>query len=118
MIIQITEYLEAQLSLTMGQDLFIGFMPDKPSDCTTLYQYQGERPGIEMGTGQVVEEKIAIQLVFRGENYEEVSNRAQSAFYSLCSEDNEFHIVPQQSPFSLGKVFSKWKFVFNVRVVK
>lgn len=116
MIMAVTEFLATELSLFIGQNLFISFMPDKPDECLTVYQYQGQPPEIEQGTGRVIEEKLAFQFVFRGNNYNEVEERADLAFHSLCSDENEFNLIPLQSPFSLGWKNGACKFSFNIRV--
>jgi hypothetical protein len=117
MIEAIAEEMADKANLLLGTNLFISFMPDTPTQCCALYQYQGPKPGLEIGTGKVVEEILAIQFVCRGKDYEEVSDLVDRTFYSLCLV-NEFELIPLQNPFFLGWENNYCKFSFNTRAMK
>lgn len=116
MIEDIAAYLADQLGLQIGQNLFIGFLPDGPTNATAIYEYQGQAPSQEQGTGRIIEERLSLQFKFRGDDYQEVSLRANQALHALCSEDSGFEIHPMQSPFSLGWSSGICEFAFNARI--
>lgn len=118
MIEDLAEYLVNKLNLELGKNLFIGFWPDSPSNATGIFEYQGQSPCQELGTGRIVEERLAFQFKFRGNRYREVSSRSNEAFQALCSEECAFEVHPLQSPFSLGWSGDTCEFAFNARVIQ
>lgn len=126
MLQEIAAYLQASSVATRGTDLFLGALPDEPSECWVLYEYPGEsgirtheQPGIAY-------EKPRIQVAARAGSYVTGHAMIYSAHDALMLVKNMeldsvwyLSIEPLQPPYHL-RVDENDRdiFQFNAQVVK
>lgn len=130
MIEDIGAYLEKCGVGKLGKYLFLSLMPDKPAECMTLYEYQGQLP--EQMAGM---ETPGLQITVRTARYKDGNAKLQQAHNALkeigfedgqCPEGVEingsfyFRIIPTMSGvMPLGEDDNgRFKIVRNYYVVK
>jgi len=81
-------YLVAQGYGTLGTDIFLGLMPDKPDVCIGVYENEGGTPDFTMGN--VLFDNPSIQIIVRSapEDYPTARDTAQSIRLLLSQVSN------------------------------
>jgi Bacteriophage minor capsid protein len=105
----------------LGDDLFIGGMPDTPDECVVVYEYGGAPAEKGFGVAGVVYENPSVQVVARGPKpapgvatvYTGPRAKAEAAFLGLAAVEATtltggtsafYHeITPQASPFLMRR---------------
>jgi hypothetical protein len=59
------DYVDAQTSWTLGVDLFLGILPDKPDVCVTIMEDSGLAPRFGMGAGGIQIDQPSIMIIAR-----------------------------------------------------
>jgi len=82
------DYLVAQGYGTLGTNIFLGKMPNKPDVCIGVYENEGGSPDFTMGT--VLLDNPAIQVIVRAgiEDYPTARDTAQSIRLLLAQVAN------------------------------
>lgn len=120
----VAEYLEDQSIGTIGTSIFVGYMPDAPAKCLTVYEYAGMEPE-RTHDGRVVR-RPGLQIRARGSvngDFSEVRAMLQSAEDVLDVLTNQsiegtFYrsIRAAQSVTPLGRANQMFQAVQNYRV--
>lgn len=80
---EVASYLETQGAGTFGTDLFIGFEPESPANCVTIYP-TGGRPPAASGW----KEYPTMQIRVRNTEYSDGYDKAEEIFGLLHKERN------------------------------
>lgn len=74
----IGDYVDAQTTLTIGTNLFLGILPDKPDVCVAIMEDAGNRPQFSMGPGGIQVDKPSLNLYARAsrDDYPTARDRA------------------------------------------
>lgn len=123
---EIATYLEDKNVGTVGTDLFMGFMPDKPDNCVALFEYAGEPMELTMGSGDPTLERPGLQVRVRNTSYSAARSKIEDvvdAFHGLANQTlsgtRYLLIKANQSPESLGlDQNNRSEFVVNFSVLK
>jgi hypothetical protein len=95
---------------TVGSDIWIGMMPERPDVVAVVYESAGQPPETGFSVDGLQYESPNVQVVMRGErgDYEGPRTRAETAYKELAKiqavtlGSNLYHMVrPVQSPFPL-----------------
>lgn len=111
---EVSAYLAANGIGTVGTDIFLGFMPDKPDACVTLYETGGLEPyrAMRSAAGQPVAERPGLQVVCRNTTYEYVTARAKAKSVNALLDGlgdvtmtgtRYLWMAARQSPFLMGR---------------
>lgn len=114
---------------TLGTNLFLGLLPDKPDHAVCIYEYRGFDPDETMGgNGVPVLENVRIQVVVRDTdaNYATAKTKAMNIWKNLSqvqdttlSGTRYLHIRPMSSPYLLDRDEEmRGKIICNYLVVK
>ena len=76
----IAKFLETQAIGTVGTDIFVGLMPDSPSNCIAVYQYAGQKPQLGLDL-----EEQGLQVRVRNSSWATAMTKAKS-IYDLLHE--------------------------------
>lgn len=106
---EVGAYIDAQTSLTLGTDLFLGLRPDTPIDCATIYEYPGDMPRYTLGSGALVE-RPRLQVISRSAVYATARSRAQTIWNALNALSDQtltatryLRVAPMQTPYLMGR---------------
>ena len=99
---------------TLGTNLFLGFLPDKPDTCVAVIETGGITPhrAFRASAGQPVAERPSIQILCRAAafDYATARNKAHDAYKLLegygdttVNSTRYLWIGARQSPFSAGR---------------
>ena len=116
---------ESSLGLVLGQNLFIGFEPDSPANCTTIYDTPGFKPETELEKGRDIY-KPSIQVKVRNNSYVTAGaliNQIKDELHNITNQtvngSRYIHIQCSQEPFSLGRdVNGKSQWVCNFDLMR
>ena len=111
---EVGTYLQANAIGTLGTDLFLGFMPEKPDACVALYETGGLEPYRAMrgSPGSPVAERPRIQIVCRNTQYEYAAAREKARAINVLldqlgettlSGTRYLWVAAAQSPFLMGR---------------
>jgi len=116
---------ESSLGLVLGQNLFIGFEPDSPANCTTIYDTPGFKPETELEKGRDIY-KPSIQVKVRNNGYvtagaliNQIKDKLHNITNQTVNGSRYIHIQCSQEPFSLGRdVNGKSQWVCNFDLMR
>lgn len=121
---EILKYLENKGIGTEGTDLFIGFEPDSPKNCTTFY----DEAAINIPESACLKvDLFGVQVLVRNENYHTCEDKIKTIHKKIVGfgglplidgGDVISYITVETSPFSLGKDDegkNKWTAHYYVR---
>jgi len=74
----IASYLQTAGIGTVGTSIFIGHMPDAPTNCLALYQYAGEPP---LAVGEIESPRLTVRV--RNATYLNGQNKARDVLKAL-----------------------------------
>ena len=101
----IANYIDAQTSLTQGEDLFIGTLPANVDNCVGIFQSGGVEPTTYLG---II--KPTIQVLVRNTNYEDAQKQAYQIYDLMHQIYNRtlggtyiFTIFALQEPTDIGE---------------
>lgn len=122
----VADYLATKDIGTVGTDLFMGFLPDKPDNLVALFEYAGDPMEMTMGSGGSVLERPGLQVRVRNTSYSAAKTKIEDVVDELHGLANEtlsnktyLLIKANQSPESLGLDASfRSEFVVNFSVLK
>ena len=85
------ERLDQRGFASLGVDLFLSRMPDKPDNCMALFEYDGGPPMQTLGPNAIALDRVRLQVMGRGgrDRYPEVRNRMLAIRLDLGSITNE-----------------------------
>jgi len=122
---ELAEYLESEGIGTVNVDIFIGYQPDSPDDCITLYDESA--PTLEESQAQTID-LLGVQILVRNSMYLTAGQKAfaihkaivgfgASAFVTGGSVVSDVYVVT--TPASIGKDTqnrNEWSSHYNMRV--
>jgi hypothetical protein len=116
-------YLAAEGYGTVGDDLFLGFQPDSPDNCITIYDTSP--PVLPESQGLQVD-NMTCQILVRNEDYLQASDTVQSihkgivGFSGTMGEFAVTMVFVDQAPASIGldeKGRAEWSAHYRFRVI-
>jgi len=121
MLKEIGTFLQSQGIGTLGTDIFLGLMPDKPDNCIALFEYAGEPPDLHSSL-----EYPGLQVLVRNESYaagrqkiEQVRSVLHGLTEAMINGRRYLLVQAKQSPESLARDENgRAVFVCNFRVMK
>lgn len=78
---QVVDYLHAQNLGTKGTNLFLGFMPDQPDDCTAVYE---ETAPVLTEMSAYGVDAVGIQITARAKNYIDARTRLYNVHLKIA----------------------------------
>ena len=78
MLADIGKYLQDKSIATLGTDLFLGFTPDQPDNCISLFEYAGFSPDLHSNV-----EYPVLQVRVRDENYSDAADKIRRVMKCL-----------------------------------
>lgn len=83
-------YLDTQTALTLGTDLFLGLLPDTPSNCVAMLENSGVGPDFTMGSNNLPKlERPEIQVIVRNSSYATGRSLADTIYRALTQIANQ-----------------------------
>ena len=81
------DYLDAQTTLTLGTDLFLGILPDQPDVCVAVMEDSGNAPRYGMGPGGIQIDQPSLQVYSRAarDDYPAARDRADEVRLLLAA---------------------------------
>lgn len=123
---EIATYLAGKNVGTVGTDLFLGFLPDKPDNLVALFEYAGDPMELTMGSSDPVLERPGLQVRVRNTSYSAARSNIEAVVDELhglaeqtLTNKRYLLIKANQSPESLGlDANMRSEFVCNFSVLK
>lgn len=79
-------YLDTNSSLTLGTDLFLGVLPETPSNCVALFENGGVSPDFTLGTNNLpILERPELQFIVRNSSYS-TGNDLSDTIYRIFTQ--------------------------------
>ena len=83
-------YIDTNTSLTLGTDLFLGLLPETPSNCVSIFENSGVAPLFTQGSaGLPVLEKPQLQFIVRDASYSNGRSVAETLYRLLTQVFNQ-----------------------------
>ena len=83
-------YIDAQTTLTLGTDLFLGLIPDTPSNCVSVFENGGVAPDFTMGTNNLPQlERPELQFIVRNSSYSAGRIIADTLYRTITQISNQ-----------------------------
>ena len=109
-----------------GRNIYTSSLPESPDEAIVIYEYTGLPPTWSHSSQAPTHESPNAQIVVRSQLYEDARAKAQQAFIAISVHNwyapsgiRYLHIMPAQSPFSIGIDQSGRERVgFNLNILK
>lgn len=83
-------YVDTNTSLTLGTDLFLGVLPDAPSNCVALFENGGVSGLYTLGTDNLPKlERPQLQFIVRNASYATGRNLAETLYRLITQITNQ-----------------------------
>jgi hypothetical protein len=107
---EMATFIASAVSMTVGTDFFMGYLPSGQTLCGSIQEYPGAAPDYVMGQALPQAERPRLQIAFRGEpkDYETPRAKAELAYQACAQAANTtlgstryLSILPLQPPFKI-----------------
>lgn len=83
-------YLDTNSSLVLGTDLFLGVLPEIPSNCVALFENSGVSPDFTLGTNNLpILERPELQVIVRNGSYSTGNTLADTIYRVFTQITNQ-----------------------------
>jgi hypothetical protein len=83
-------YLDTNSALTLGTDLFLGILPETPSNCVALFENSGVSPDFTLGANNLpILERPELQVIVRNASYSTGNTLADTIYRVFTQITNQ-----------------------------